>query len=63
MARAAEVPLNNTMSYKEYLAHVEYDDTDGIRVGKPTGIRDGVSVHAFNGDDLKLALYEAVDDD
>ena len=54
--------MNNTMSYKGYLARVEYDDKDGILFGRIAGIRDGVSFHASNIDDLRAAFHEAVDD-
>ncbi len=54
--------MNNTMSYKGYLARVEYDDRDGILFGRLAGIRDGVGFHACNIEDLRAAFHEAVDD-
>lgn len=52
----------NTMIYKGYSARIEYDDEDGILIGKIAGIRDGVGFHAENVEDLKEAFHEAVDD-
>ncbi len=54
--------MNNTMSYKGYLARVEYDDRDGILFGKLAGIRDGVGFHAHSIDALRVAFQDAVDD-
>ena len=52
----------NTMSYKGYNARVEYDDDDGIFVGRLAGIRDSVGFHAETVAELKAAFREAVDD-
>jgi len=52
----------NTMSYKGYLARVEYDDDDGIFFGRLAGIADGVGFHAETVAELKAAFHEAVDD-
>ncbi len=52
----------NTMSYKGYSARVEYDDGDGIFLGRIAGIRDGVGFHAESVADLRAAFREAVDD-
>ena len=52
----------NTMSYKGYNARIEYDDEDGIFVGRLAGIRDGVGFHAETVAELKAAFREAVDD-
>jgi predicted HicB family RNase H-like nuclease len=54
--------MSNTMTYKGYFARIEYDDEDRIFFGKLAGIRDGVSFHADNVDDLRSAFREAVDD-
>lgn len=50
------------MTYKGYSARIDYDDEDGILFGQIAGIRDGVSFHADNVDDLRNAFREAVDD-
>ena len=52
----------NAMIYNGYSARIEYDDEDGIFVGKIAGIQDGVTFHADNVAELKLAFHEAVDD-
>ncbi len=53
---------SNTMTYKGYAARIEYDDEDGIFVGRLAGIRDGVGFHADSVDALRTAFHEAVDD-
>jgi predicted HicB family RNase H-like nuclease len=50
------------MSYKGYSARIEYDDEDGIFVGRIAGIRDTVGFHADNVEELKAAFQEAVED-
>lgn len=52
----------NAMSYKGYAARIEYDDADGIFVGRLAGITDGVGFHADTVADLRAAFREAVDD-
>ncbi len=54
--------MTNGMIYKGYAARVEFDDSDGIFVGRIAGIRDGVGFHADNVDGLRLAFHEAVED-
>lgn len=50
------------MTYKGYTAHIQYDDRDGILVGRILGIPDIIGFHADNVVDLRAALHEAVDD-
>jgi len=50
------------MTYKGYSARIEYDDEDGILVGRIAGIRDGVGFHAETVDALRAAFKEAVED-
>jgi predicted HicB family RNase H-like nuclease len=52
----------NTMAYKGYHARVEYDDDDGIFIGRLAGINDVVGFHAESVPDLQAAFHEAVDD-
>lgn len=52
----------NTMSYKGYMARVEFDAEDEIFVGHVAGINDVVGFHAENSHELKAAFQEAVDD-
>ena len=50
------------MQHKGYAARVEYDDEDGIFVGRIAGIRDGVGFHADTVEGLRAAFVEAVED-
>ena len=52
----------NTMIFNGYSARVDYDDEDGIFVGRIAGIEDSVTFHADNVAELKSAFHEAVDD-
>ena len=50
------------MTYKGYTAHIQYDDRDGIFVGRVLGIVDIIGFHANTVTDLRAAFHEAVDD-
>ncbi|MFI4997911.1 MAG: toxin-antitoxin system HicB family antitoxin, partial [Hyphomicrobiales bacterium] len=52
----------STMSYKGYMARVEFDDDDGIFFGRIAGVRDGVGFHSDSVAGLRAAFREAVDD-
>ena len=52
----------NAMSYKGYLARIEYSDDDECFVGHIAGIRDVVGFHGESVDELRAAFEEAVDD-
>ena len=39
--------MNNTMNYKGYAARIDYDDEDGIFMGRIAGIGDGVGFHVM----------------
>ncbi len=54
--------MSNVMNYKNYSARIDYDDEDGIFIGKIAGIRDGVGFHGETVDELRAAFYEAVED-
>ncbi len=54
--------MSNSMTYKGYSARIDYDDDDGIFVGRIAGIRDGVSFHADTVEGLRAAFREAVED-
>ena len=54
--------MTNVMSYKGYLARIDYDDEDGIITGRLAGIRDGVGFHADTVEGLRAAFREAVED-
>lgn len=51
----------NTMSYKGYAARVEFDDDDGIFIGRIAGIRDGVNFHGESVSELRQHFQEAVE--
>jgi predicted HicB family RNase H-like nuclease len=52
----------NTLSYRGYLARVDFDDEDNLLVGKIVGIEDGVTFHSDNVTELEAAFREAVED-
>ena len=52
----------STMSYKNYLASIEYSEEDACFIGKIAGIQDIVGFHADNVAQLRTAFHEAVDD-
>ena len=54
--------MTNSMTYKGYSARIEYDDHDGIFVGRIAGIRDGVGFHADTVEALRDAFHDAVED-
>ncbi len=51
----------SSMTYKGYSARVEFDDEDGLFVGRVAGLRDGVNFHGETVEDLRAAFREAVD--
>jgi predicted HicB family RNase H-like nuclease len=50
------------MSYKTYLARVEFDPADRVFVGHIAGINDIVGFHGESVAELEAAFQEAVDD-
>ncbi len=52
----------NAMSYKGYLARIEYSTEDRLFVGHLAGIRDIIGFHGTTVDELEEAFHEAVDD-
>ena len=54
--------MTNSMTYKGYMARIEYDDEDKIFTGRLAGIRDGVGFHADTVEALRAAFHEAVED-
>jgi len=54
--------MSNAMNYRGYSARVEFDEADGVFVGRVAGIRDGVGFHADTVEGLRAAFHEAVDD-
>lgn len=53
--------MMNTMTYKGYLAEIEYDDEDAILVGHLSGIKDIVGFHAESVSELKIAFEQSVE--
>lgn len=52
----------NAMSYRNYLARIEYSDEDECFAGHIAGIRDVVCFHGESVSELRAAFEEAVDD-
>jgi len=52
----------NVMTYKGYQARIEYDDDDGLFVGRIAGISDIVGFHGESVPALRAAFEEAADD-
>jgi len=51
----------NTMTYKGYMARVEYDDEDEIFFGRLAGINDVIGFHGETVAELRGAFHEAAD--
>lgn len=51
----------NAMTYKGYLARVDYDAEDRIFVGRLAGIADIAVFHGTTVDELETAFHETVD--
>ncbi len=49
------------MTYKNYSARIEYSDEDDCFVGRVAGIRDMISFHGENVEEIRQAFQEAVD--
>jgi predicted HicB family RNase H-like nuclease len=52
----------STMSYRGYVARIEYSDEDACFIGQIVGIQDVIGFHAESVKELRLAFEEAVDD-
>lgn len=52
----------NTMTYKGYTARVEFDERDGIFVGRVLGLRTIISFHGETVKELRSAFAGAVDE-
>ncbi|MHB1528245.1 MAG: type II toxin-antitoxin system HicB family antitoxin [Acidiferrobacteraceae bacterium] len=52
----------NTMTRKGYTARIEFDERDGIFVGRVLGIRTIISFHGETVSDLRTAFAAAMDD-
>lgn len=52
----------NSMTYKGYTARIEYDERDGLFIGRVLGLRDIVSFQGESVETLRDNLVAAVDD-
>ncbi|GHT83575.1 antitoxin HicB [Betaproteobacteria bacterium] len=52
----------NTLTYKGYIARIDFDARDDIFVGRILGVRDIISFHADNTHELRHEFELAVDD-
>jgi len=52
----------NTMTYKGYTARIEFDERDGIFVGRVLGVRVIISFHGETVGELRTNLEFAIDD-
>jgi len=53
--------MNNTMTYKGYLARVEFDPRDEIFVGRVLGIEDRIAFHGETVAKLRAGFHAAID--
>ncbi|MDR1349633.1 MAG: type II toxin-antitoxin system HicB family antitoxin [Zoogloeaceae bacterium] len=54
--------MKNTLSYKGFVARVEFDDRDGIFIGRVLGARDVISFHAETVADLRREFKISIED-
>ena len=52
---------NNTLTYKGYVAKVEYDSERGLLYGTVQGIRDAVNFESVDPAGLEAAFHDSVD--
>ena len=52
----------NTMTYKGYTARIEFDERDGVFVGRVLGVRAIISFHGQTVDELRSELEMALGD-
>jgi len=52
----------NSMTYKGYVARIEFDERDDLFVGRVLGVRDIISFHASTVAELRAEFHVAVDD-
>jgi predicted HicB family RNase H-like nuclease len=53
--------MNNTMTYKGYLARIDYDANDRIFTGRVLGINDIVVFDGTTVDEIEQRLHEMLD--
>lgn len=52
----------NTMTYKGYTARIDFDERDGIFVGRILGLRAIISFHGETVSELRREFQAAIDD-
>lgn len=52
----------NSMTHRGLTARIEFDDRDGIFVGRVIGVRDIIGFHGKTVAELRKACAEAIDD-
>jgi predicted HicB family RNase H-like nuclease len=52
----------NTMTYKNYIARIEFDERDNIFVGRVLGLRSIISFHGETVSELRQEFEVAIDD-
>ncbi len=53
--------MNNTLTYKEFTARIEFDGDDGIFYGRILGIDDIIGFHGETVEELKKSMKEMID--
>ena len=52
----------NTMTYKNYIARIEFDERDNLFVGRVLGLRSIISFHGETVSELRREFEVAIDD-
>ncbi len=53
--------MKNTLSYKGFIARVEFDADDNIFVGRVLGVRDIIGFHGETAPELTADFHNAID--
>lgn len=53
--------MKNVMTYKGYMARIEFDERDNIFIGKIVGIVDSITFHRETVKELKADFQAAID--
>ncbi len=54
-------PMKNVMTYKGYMARIEFDERDNIFIGKIIGIADSITFHGETVKKLKADFQAAIE--
>jgi predicted HicB family RNase H-like nuclease len=52
--------MKNVMTYKGYIARIEFDSRDNIFTGKVLGIEDGITFHGTTVKELRIDFEAAI---